>query len=308
MTRSPSAGNSRASWRPSSRPADDGVRSRQVDVLEDAALVRGVREAAGAHAGGVDGHQLARLDLADEGGADDVQRAGLGGDDPAVGQPAQNQGAHAVAITGGVQGLAVGEGQAERAFEARQQAQGRVLDLGAGRGVLPLAGGIALGGDEAGLVRQQRAHDVGVAGQVIGEVDEAVSRGFLRQRDVVDQIAVVPQGDVRAVRRHADHGLGVLPRRRAGRGVSGVPHRDVPLEGVERLFVEDLRHQAQVLEDQDLVAVAHRDARGFLAAVLQGEQPVIGELGDVFAGRPDSEHAALFAGRLLPEIVERGCG
>ena len=51
------------------------------------------------------------------------------------------------------------------------------------------------------------------------------------------------------------------------------------------------RDQAHVLVDQDLAAVADRDAGGLLAAVLQGVETEVGELGDVLAGGPDAEDA-----------------
>ena len=75
--------------------------------------------------------------------------------------------------------------------------------------------------------------------------------------------------------------------------------RDMALEGTQRRFVEDLRDQSHVLEDQDLRPVAHCDARGFLSAVLQGIQSEIGELGDLFARSPDTEDAAGVLGALL---------
>ena len=108
----------------------------------------------------------------------------------------------------------------------------------------------------------------------------------------VDQVAVVPEREAGAGAGGAEAGLGVLPRGGAGRGVTGVPDRDVALQGVERGLVEDLRHQAEVLEHDERRAVADRDARGLLAAVLQGVQPEIGHLGDLFARRPHTEDAA----------------
>ena len=69
-----------------------------------------------------------------------------------------------------------------------------------------------------------------------------------------------------------------------------------PAHGGQRLLVEDLADQAEVLEDQHLRAVGDGDARRLLAAVLQRVQAVVGELGDFFARRPDAEYATLFAG------------
>ena len=65
--------------------ADDAVGAGEVDVLEDAEgvalLLDGLH---GVEAVLVDDDRLAGLDLADELGAEVVEGAGLGGDDPAV--------------------------------------------------------------------------------------------------------------------------------------------------------------------------------------------------------------------------------
>ena len=68
--------------------------------------------------------------------------------------------------------------------------------------------------------------------------------------------------------------------------------REVALQRLQRRLVEDLRDQSHVLVDEDLAAVADRDAGGLLAAVLQGVEPEVGQLGDVLAGGPDAEDAA----------------
>ena len=75
--------------------------------------------------------------------------------------------------------------------------------------------------------------------------------------------------------------------------------RDVAFHRGQRLLVEDLADQPEVLEHQHLRAVGDRDAGGLLAAVLQRVEAVVGQLGDVFAGRPYAEYAAFFAGRIL---------
>ncbi|GGZ24806.1 hypothetical protein GCM10010365_51450 [Streptomyces poonensis] len=74
---------------------------------------------------------------------------------------------------------------------------------------------------------------------------------------------------------------------------------DVALERAERGFVEDLGYEAHVLEDEDLGAVADRDTRGFLAPMLEGVEPEVRELCDLFARRPDSEDATRVLGAFL---------
>ena len=119
---------------------------------------------------------------------------------------------------------------------------------------------------------------VGV-GQLVDEAGQVVG---------VDQVAVVAERD-RPVRGRPERRLRVLPGARPGRGVARVADREVALERVERGLVEDLRDQAHVLVDQDLPAVADRDAGRLLAAVLEGVEPEVGQLGDVLARRPDAE-------------------
>jgi hypothetical protein len=78
-----------------------------------------------------------------------------------------------------------------------------------------------------------------------------------------------------------------------------VTDRDMTLERAEGGLVEDLGDQPHVLEDEDLGAVADRDTRGFLAPMLEGVQPEVRELGDLFARSPDTEDAASVLGALL---------
>ena len=73
---------------------------------------------------------------------------------------------------------------------------------------------------------------------------------------------------------------------------------DVAMHGRQRLLVEHLADQAEVFEDQHLGSIGDGDARGFLPAMLQGIQAVVGEFGDFLTGGPDPEYATLFAGRV----------
>ncbi|GAA3112116.1 hypothetical protein GCM10010449_38030 [Streptomyces rectiviolaceus] len=75
--------------------------------------------------------------------------------------------------------------------------------------------------------------------------------------------------------------------------------RDMTPERAEGGFVEDLGNEPHVLEDKDLGAVAHRDSRGFLASMLEGVQPEVSELGDLFTRSPDTEDAASVLGAFL---------
>ena len=118
------------------------------------------------------------------------------------------------------------------------------------------------------------------------------SRASTASSAVLTRLPLWPSARPVPAGRGAEARLRVLPRRRAGRRVAGVADGDVALQGGERRLVEDLRHQAEVLVDDQRAAVADGDAGGFLAAVLQRVQAEVGELGDLLAGRPDAEDPA----------------
>src|SRR5205814_7723343 len=74
---------------------DDAVRTREVDVLENAEPGRHIGKRPDApDPAGADDDDLAGIDVAHEIGAEDVARARPGGDDPAASAPAERQRAH----------------------------------------------------------------------------------------------------------------------------------------------------------------------------------------------------------------------
>ena len=74
---------------------DDAVGAGEIDVLEDAEpAVAAVERHQAFDPAGADDDDLAGLDVAHEIGADDVERAGLRGEDPGVAEPAQHQWPH----------------------------------------------------------------------------------------------------------------------------------------------------------------------------------------------------------------------
>ena len=111
-----------------SAAADRGVRPGQVDVLEQAHLGRGRREPARPHAPLVQGDQLAGLDLAHEGGADDVERRGLARHHPAAGQLPDDERPEALRVAGRVQRVLVHEDERVGAAHQRQDAGRGLLD------------------------------------------------------------------------------------------------------------------------------------------------------------------------------------
>ena len=271
--------------------ADRGVRTRQVDVLEDTALAGRLGEPVGPQAVLVDGHELAGLDLADQAGADGGQGRVLGGDHPAPVQPAQDQRPDALGVAGGVERVRVHPHEREGAVQHRQHLERALLQ----RGVRVVG---QQRRDQAGVVGG--GLDVpGVQGQLTLRVRQLLDE--LSQLVGVDQVAVVAERD-RPVGGRAEGRLGVVPGAGAGRGVAAVADRQVALERVERRLVEDLGHQSHVLVDQDLPAVADRDAGRLLPAVLQGVEAEVGELGDVLAGGPDAEDAARVLGAAILRV------
>ena len=62
--------------------------------------------------------------------------------------------------------------------------------------------------------------------------------------------------------------------------------------GGQRLLIENLADQTEILEHQHLGSVGNGDACRLLATVLQRIKAVVGELGHILARGPDAEDAA----------------
>src|SRR5699024_6138269 len=90
---------------------DHGVWTSQVDVFKDAALALRLSEFFAVDSCLIDRDKFTGLYLTDKLCAHDIQRTGFGSNNPALRQAANNQGAHTVRVTRGVQGLAIGKGQ-----------------------------------------------------------------------------------------------------------------------------------------------------------------------------------------------------
>ena len=255
---------------------DGSVRAGEVDVFENAAGRRRLREALGTHAVLVDGDEFAGLDFADEAGAHGGQGGLLGGHHPAALQPAQDQRADAVGIAGGVEGAFVHKHEAEAALDLGQQLDGGLFE------------GLAL------LAFKERRDQGGVRGVALLHFAAELAAVAFHDHGVelgrVGQVAVVRQGHG-AGAGGAEGGLGVGPVAGSGGGVAAVSHRQVPGQGVQRGLVEDLGNEAHVLVDVDPLAVTGSYTSRLLTAVLQCIQPVIGEFCYFFTWCPDPEDA-----------------
>ena len=244
-------------------------------------------------AGGIDDHHLARLDLAHEVRTHDVERRGLRSENPAVFELAEAQGAESVWVAHADHVSFVGQHEREGALEHGQYDHQRAFEC------TIVAVLVALRGD---LLGQQLGHEVAVARDGAREHPRLGGKGF-----GVHEVAVVSQRELvrvlRGVTDAAVHRLGVAPRAGAGGRVARVADGEVADERRQRAVVEHGGHEALLLDDHDLGAVAHGHAGGFLTAVLQCEQAEVRELGDGLAGCVHTEHAARLFQRLLLDLL-----
>ena len=222
--------------------------------------------------------ELPRLEVAHEGGAHDVQRAGLAGDDVAVAEPAEHEGAEAARIAHRVHDVADGEHQRVGALQEAQ----RVADLGHDRAV---AGACDEVHDH---LRVRRALE-----------DRALVDQLSPDRERVGEVAVVDDRQV-ALRVPDHHRLGVDPLPAARRRVAHVSERGVPRQRRDPLRVEDVRDQAELLVEPRPPAVGRADPGRLLAPVLEGVEREEGELGGV-VDAVDPDDAALLARTVVQE-------
>ncbi len=136
------------------------------------------------------------------------------GDHPAALQPAEDQRADALRVTGGVEGVLVHEDEAEGAAHLGQHLAGRLLDGQRLAVVVHLAR--EQGGDQVGVVGRR---DPRRAAVLLGQVGDQ-----LGELGGVDEVAVVPERDG-ALRGGTERRLGVLPHGGTGGSSSG---RDRP--------------------------------------------------------------------------------
>ena len=134
---------------------------------------------------------------------------------------------------------------------------------------------------------------------------EATGEQLLAQRRRVHDVAVVGERQ-RAVHRLDEERLDVALVVPAGGGVAGVADRVVADERSQRLAGEHVRHQAGLLVHPHPAPVAHRHAGGFLAAVLQREQPEERDLRHAVTGwGRQAEDAALLARGIVGRTLAR---
>lgn len=147
----------------------------------------------------------------------------------------------------------------------------------------------------------------------LGEIPDKARRdlgiGARHKRDAqIDELAAQLVGiHERAVmRQRNDHvvdrremRLRGLPAFGARCAVAHVSDGEVARERAEVCVRKHLVEEAQVLTDHHRAAVAHSDARRFLAAMLQRLEAKVCEARDVEAGRPNAEDTALLMERII---------
>ena len=253
--------------------AHDRVRTREVDVLEDAEMLdRREERPVGMRPAGVDHDHLPRLHLPQVLRLDQVESARLGGDDraPLPFQLPERQGADPVRVAHPDQLVPRHEEEGIRAADLVQRVDDAILDP-----LLPGAG-------------DQMDDDLGVhRGLEDGAGDLELPLEFVG----VHEVAVV--GDRDGAGFEVDHQrLGVLQLRAARRGVPDVADRRVARESGKDLLGEDVGDQPHLLVEDDPLAVGARDPRALLAPVLQRVEAQVRHVGR-FGMPVDPEDAAL---------------
>ncbi|MEY9414719.1 hypothetical protein ABIF69_001161 [Bradyrhizobium japonicum] len=229
----------------------------------------------------VEHDDFAGLDVANEARADDVERAGLRGQDRATVELAEHQRADAAWIARADQ-LLVGQ---------RNQ---RI-------GALDLAQGVDVALDEAAApgARDEMQDHLGVGGRLH---HRAVLHELAAQRQAVGEVAVV--GDRKAAGIElGEQRLHVAKDGGAGGGVADMADGHVAGQAVDHLAAgEGVADEAEAAFRVKAAAVVGDDAGGLLAAMLEGVETERGDGGGVRVAI-DAEDAAFLAERVALQVV-----
>jgi hypothetical protein len=141
------------------------------------------------------------------------------------------------------------------------------------------------------VASHEMQNDLGVAG---GLKDGALPLETAADLHRVDQIAVVNDGQ----RPHGgldDNRLGIEQRARAGGRIAGVTYGPLAVEPSESATTEDIGHMAHSPVNVDPLPIPGDDTGALLAAVLEGVETQIGEVGRVFVAidAKDAAHVVL---------------
>ena len=268
-------------------PAHDGVGAGEIDVFEDAGTWRAGREGLVALDPILgDDDDLAVLDLPHEAGADDVERAGFGGEDGCVAELAEHQRADAQRIADADELFHRQEPERIGAFDPHER-----IDEAHGEAALAL-----------GAPRDQMDDDLGVGGRL---KDRARRDQLAPQRQRIGQVAVMGERqaagiDIGEERLHIPQ-RGFAYRRIADMADSGRARQAVD----DGLLVEVVADEPEAALGVEPVAIEADDAGRFLSPVLEGMQAESGQ-GRGIGMIEDAENAAFFMQLIAVEVQSSG--
>ena len=260
-----------------------GIGPGEVDVFEDArsGLLR--REGLQALDAALrDDHDLAVLDVAHEARPDDVEGAGLGGQDVAAVEFAKHQRPDAERVARADEFLVGERHQSVGALDLAQR-----LDEAIHEPRLPRA-------------RHKMENDFRIGGRL---ADGAVAHELLAQRQAVGEVAVMGHGEAATVELREER-LNVAQHGLARRGIADMADRGrtrQPLD--DGLAREVVTHETVTALGMELAAIEGHDAGRLLPAMLQGMQPQRRDGGSVGMAE-DAEDAAFFAQGFGFEIAQ----
>ena len=262
----------------------DRIGAGEIDLLEDAGALAHRRERFSRFDAALgDDEELARLDLAHQARADDVERAGLRYEHRRAVEIAQEERADAERVAAADQLL----------FGQRDQRIG-ALDLAERVDHALHQRAAVAGGDQV-------QDGLGVGG---GLEDRAAALQFPLQRQRVGDVAVMRHGEA-AADELGEERLHVAQVRAAGRGIAVVADGVFALQALhDGGLGEIVADQADMALAQELLAVEGDDAGRLLAAVLQRVQAERGERARLRVAE-NAEHAALFVQLVRVESVRQ---
>ena len=235
--------------------SDLRVGPREVHVLEDAERApRGGDGLRGVQTLGVDPDDLARLHVADDLGADEVERARLGRDRPVVAQSTERERTESARVAKRNERVVHDRGHRVRALEPSHRVRHRF--------------------DERGrIASEERCYELRVRSR---RHPDAVGEELATKLLDIHEIPVVAECN-RPCAPVMDVWLRVRPLVRTGGRVARVTDRNLAGQRLQLLLVEDVREEANLAYDRQATAVRDRDPGRLLAAVLEREQPEVRE-------------------------------
>ena len=224
----------------------------EIDILENAEArrLRGEGEQA-AHAAGIDDDHLAGGDVAYVIGTDNVERAGLGGDDVGIAELAEDEWANAVRVAHADQRLRREDDERIGTFDGVERVDDAIRDGGGAREGDAVDDDFGIGG---GGEERTAGDELAAQGNGVGEV-AVMGEGEAAEREVgIKGLHVAQQGFARG---------GVAVMADGGGTVQTVHHGRIR---------ETITDEAEGTMREELAVIATDDARCFLPAMLQGMQ------------------------------------